>query len=98
MPPKGKTRVLPAAVKRELQDLLSSSPLLLLDFNDAYYTRFKRTFQYTQYGFSSLLEVFESMSDTIMVKETRGGSLITLKKSSSSEIEQEKMPQGKAVR
>ncbi|XP_010714091.1 tudor domain-containing protein 5 isoform X1 [Meleagris gallopavo] len=93
LPPKGKTRALPAAVKRELQDLLSSSPLLLLDFNNAYYTRFKRTFQYRQYGFFSIFEVFESMSDTIMVKETRGGSLITLKKSSSSEIEQEKMPQ-----
>ncbi|XP_072199372.1 tudor domain-containing protein 5 isoform X1 [Excalfactoria chinensis] len=93
LPPKGKTRVLPAAVKRELQDLLSSSPILLLDFNDAYYARFKRTFQYTQYGFLSIFEVFESMSDIITVKETRGGSLITLKKSSSSEIEQEKMPQ-----
>ncbi|XP_048799763.1 tudor domain-containing protein 5 isoform X1 [Lagopus muta] len=93
LPPKGKTRVLPAAVKRELQDLLSSSPLLLLDFNDAYYTRFKRTFQYRQYGFLSIFEVFESMSDTIMVKETKEGSLITLKKSSSSEKEQKKMPQ-----
>ncbi|XP_031451457.1 tudor domain-containing protein 5 isoform X3 [Phasianus colchicus] len=93
LPPKVKTRVLPAAVKRELQDLLSSSPLLLLDFNNAYYTRFKRTFQYRQYGFFSIFEVFESLSDIIMVKETRGGSLITLKKSSSSEIEQEKMTQ-----
>ncbi|NXJ10987.1 TDRD5 protein, partial [Odontophorus gujanensis] len=90
--PKGKAGVLPAAVKRELQDLLSSSPLLLLDFNDAYYTRFKRTFQYTQYGFFSMLEVFESMSDVITVKQTGQGSLITLK-SSSNDIEQKKMPQ-----
>ncbi|XP_021260322.1 tudor domain-containing protein 5 isoform X2 [Numida meleagris] len=93
LPPKGKTPVLPAAVKRELQDLLSSSPLLLLDFNNAYYKRFKRTFQYTQYGFFSISEVFESVSDIITVKQTRGGSLITLKKNSSSEIEQEKMLQ-----
>uniref|UniRef100_A0A8C2UH77 Tudor domain-containing protein 5 n=1 Tax=Coturnix japonica TaxID=93934 RepID=A0A8C2UH77_COTJA len=84
LPPKGKSRVLPAAVKRELQDLLSSSPILLLDFNDAYYTRFKRTFQYKQYGFLSIFEVFESMSDIITVKETRRGSLITLKKGSST--------------
>ncbi|OXB53310.1 hypothetical protein ASZ78_014787 [Callipepla squamata] len=91
--PKGKARVLPEAVKRELQELLSSSPLLLLDFKDAYYARFKRTFHYTRYGFFSMLEVFESMSDVITVKQTGRGSLITLRKSSSNDTEQEKMPQ-----
>ncbi|XP_066857294.1 tudor domain-containing protein 5 isoform X5 [Anser cygnoides] len=93
----GRTPALPAAVKNELQELLSSSPLLLLDFNNAYSRRFGRTFQYTQYGFLSMFEVLRSVSDIIVVKQTRGGSLLTLKESSSSEIEQEKMPQATAV-
>lgn len=94
---RGRTPALPAAVKKELQELLSSSPLLLLDFNNAYSRRFGRTFQYTQYGFLSMFEVLRSVSDIIVVKQTRGGSLLTLKESSSSDTEQEKMPQGEAV-
>ncbi|KAI6064189.1 Tudor domain-containing protein 5 isoform X1 [Aix galericulata] len=90
---RGRTPALPAAVKKELQELLSSSPLLLLDFNNAYSRRFGRTFQYTQYGFLSMFEVLRSVSDIIVVKQTRGGSLLTLKESSSSDTEQEKMPQ-----
>ncbi|XP_005019378.4 tudor domain-containing protein 5 isoform X1 [Anas platyrhynchos] len=94
---RGRTPALPAAVKKELQELLSSSPLLLLDFNNAYSRRFGRTFQYTQYGFLSMFEVLRSVSDIIVVKQTRGGSLLTLKESSSSDTEQEKMPQAPAV-
>ncbi|NWZ22083.1 TDRD5 protein, partial [Asarcornis scutulata] len=94
---RGRTPTLPAAVKKELQELLSSSPLLLLDFNNAYSRRFGRTFQYTQYGFLSMFEVLRSVSDIIVVKQTRGGSLLTLKESSSSDTEQEKMPQAPAV-
>ncbi|NXK49089.1 TDRD5 protein, partial [Chauna torquata] len=97
LPLRGRTPVLPAAVKKELQELLSSSPLLLLDFNNAYSRRFGRTFQYMQYGFFSMFEVLRSVSDIIVVKQTRGGSLLTLKNSSSSEREQEKMPQAPAV-
>ncbi|XP_050568303.1 tudor domain-containing protein 5 [Cygnus atratus] len=94
---RGRTPALPAAVKNELQELLSSSPLLLLDFNNAYSRRFGRTFQYTQYGFLSMFEVLRSVSDIIVVKQTRGGSLLTLKENSSNEMEQEKMPQAPAV-
>ncbi|NXC41115.1 TDRD5 protein, partial [Penelope pileata] len=97
LPPRGRTPVLPAAVKRELQDLLSFSPLMLLDLNIAYYRRFGRAFQYTQYGFLSIFEVLRSVSDIITVKKTKAGSLLTLKKSSSSETEREEVPQALAA-
>ncbi|XP_032860354.1 tudor domain-containing protein 5 isoform X3 [Tyto alba] len=88
--------VLPATVKAELQDLLSSSPLLLLDFDKAFFRRFGRAFQYTQYGFFSMFEVLRSVSDIITVEQTRAGSLLTLKKYMASEIEKEEVPQGEA--
>ncbi|NWU68016.1 TDRD5 protein, partial [Pterocles burchelli] len=89
--------ILPVAVKAELQDLLSCSPLLLLDFDKAFFRRFGRAFQYTQYGFSSIFEVLRSMSDIIVVKQTRLGSLLALKKRLAGEIEKEGMPQAPAV-
>ncbi|NXU57762.1 TDRD5 protein, partial [Turnix velox] len=94
-PQKGRAPILPGTVKAELQDLLSSSPLLLLDFNKAFYKRFGREFQYTQYGFSSISEVFESMSDIIVVEQTKAGSLLTLKKHLASEKEKEEVPPSK---
>ncbi|KAM6128756.1 tudor domain-containing protein 5 [Phoenicopterus ruber ruber] len=93
-PQRGRAPVLPATVKAELQDLLSSSPLLLLDFDKAFFRRFGRAFQYTQYGFLSMFEVLRSMSDVITVQQTRAGSLLTLKKYLASEIEKEETPQG----
>ncbi|KAM9378970.1 tudor domain-containing protein 5 [Phaethornis superciliosus] len=91
-----KTPVLPATVKAELQDLLSSSPLLLVDFDKAFFRRFGRTFQYKQYGFFSMFEVLKSMSDIIVIEQTRSGSLLTLKKCLASEIEKDEMPRGEA--
>ncbi|NWW44983.1 TDRD5 protein, partial [Pedionomus torquatus] len=79
-PWRGRAPVLPAKVKAELQDLLSSSPLLLLDFEKAFSKRFGRAFQYTQYGFFSIFEVLKSVSDIIVVEQTRAGSLLSLKK------------------
>ncbi|XP_059678247.1 tudor domain-containing protein 5 [Gavia stellata] len=96
-PRRGGAPVLPATVKAELQDLLSSSPLLLLDFDKAFFRRFGRAFQYTQYGFFSMFEVLRSVSDIIAVEQTRAGSLLTLKKYLASEIEKEEMPQAPAV-
>ncbi|KAM6080964.1 tudor domain-containing protein 5 isoform 3-T3 [Theristicus caerulescens] len=95
-PRRGRAPVLPATVKAEVQDLLSSSPLLLLDFDKAFFKRFGRAFQYTQYGFFSMFEVLRSMSDIITVEQTRAGSLLTLKKYLASETEKEEMPQGEA--
>ncbi|NXW13422.1 TDRD5 protein, partial [Circaetus pectoralis] len=95
-PRRGRAPILPATVKAELQDLLSSSPLLLLDFDKAFFRRFGRAFQYTQYGFFSIFEVLRSVSDIIAVEQTRAGSLLTLKKHLASEIEREEMPQGEA--
>ncbi|NXV32191.1 TDRD5 protein, partial [Rissa tridactyla] len=95
-PQRGRAPVLPARVKAELQDLLSSSPLMLLDFDKAFFRRFGRAFQYTQYGFFSMLEVLRSVSDIIVVEQTRAGSLLTLKKYLASEIEKEEVPQGEA--
>ncbi|NXW29835.1 TDRD5 protein, partial [Phaetusa simplex] len=96
-PQRGRAPVLPATVKAELQDLLSSSPLMLLDFDKAFFRRFGRAFQYTQYGFFSMLEVLRSVSDIIVVEQTRAGSLLTLKKYLASEIEKEEVPQAPAV-
>ncbi|NWT36384.1 TDRD5 protein, partial [Chroicocephalus maculipennis] len=96
-PQRGRAPVLPATVKAELEDLLSSSPLMLLDFDKAFFRRFGRAFQYTQYGFFSMLEVFRSVSDIIVVEQTRAGSLLTLKKYLASEIEKEEVPQAPAV-
>ncbi|KAM4655503.1 tudor domain-containing protein 5 [Amazona ochrocephala] len=93
-PRRGKAPILPATVKAELQDLLSSSPLLLLDFHNAFFKRFGRAFEYTQYGFFSMFEVLRSVSDTIVVKQTKAGSLLTLKKHLANEIKKEEAPRG----
>ncbi|NXF66362.1 TDRD5 protein, partial [Ciccaba nigrolineata] len=93
LPQRNRTPILPAVVKAELQDLLSSSPLLLSDFDKAFFRRFGRAFQYTQYGFSSIFEVLGNMSDIIVVEQTRAGSLLILKKHMASEIEKEEVPQ-----
>lgn len=90
------TPVLPAAVKAELQDLLSSSPLLLGDFDKAFLRRFGRAFQYRQYGFLSMFDVLRSMSDSIAVEQTKAGSLLVLRKYLANNIEQEEVPQGEA--
>ncbi|NXI88709.1 TDRD5 protein, partial [Rhipidura dahli] len=90
------TPVLPAAVKAELQDLLSSSPLLLGDLDKAFLRRFGRAFQYRQYGFLSVFEVLRSMSDSIVVEQTKAGSLLVLRKYLVNNIEQEEVPQGEA--
>ncbi|XP_044131152.1 tudor domain-containing protein 5 [Bufo gargarizans] len=71
--------VLPASVKSELRDLLSISPLLVSQLEGAFYKRFGRSFQYTRYGFYSLIEVLKSVSDFVQVKQTRAGSLLMLK-------------------
>ncbi|NWV11279.1 TDRD5 protein, partial [Ptilonorhynchus violaceus] len=91
------TPVLPATVKAELQDLLSSSPLLLVDFDQAFFRRFGRVFQYRQYGFLSMFEVFRSMSDLVVVEQTKAGSLLVLRKYLASEIEQDEVPQASAA-
>ncbi|XP_062437677.1 tudor domain-containing protein 5 [Rhea pennata] len=97
-PRRGRTPpVLPAAVKSELKDLLSSSPVLLSDFNKAFSRRFGRAFKYMQYGFFSMLEMLSSVSDIIAIEQSRAGSLLTLKKSPSTEEQQEKTPQAPAV-
>nr|XP_009481742.1 PREDICTED: tudor domain-containing protein 5 [Pelecanus crispus] len=95
-PRRDRAPILPATVKAELQDLLSSSPLLLLDFDKAFFRRFGRAFQYTQYGFFSMFEVLRSVSDIIVVEQTRAGSLLTLKRYLAREREKEEMPQDEA--
>ncbi|KAM6305719.1 tudor domain-containing protein 5 [Aegotheles albertisi] len=79
IPRRDRASILPATVKAELQDLLRSSPILLKDFNKAFFRRFGRAFQYKQYGFFSMSEVLRSVSDIIVVEQTRAGSLLTLK-------------------
>ncbi|NWS37899.1 TDRD5 protein, partial [Probosciger aterrimus] len=96
-PRRGKAPILPAMVKIELQDLLSSSPLLLLDFHNAFFRRFGRVFEYTQYGFFSMFEVLRSVSDIIVVEQTKAGSLLTLKKHLANEIKKEEVPRAAAV-
>ncbi|NWW58709.1 TDRD5 protein, partial [Ifrita kowaldi] len=91
------TPILPAAVKAELQDLLSSSPLLLGDLDKAFLRRFGRAFQYRQYGFLSVFEVLRSMSDSIAVEQTKAGSLLVLRNYLANNVEQEKVPQASAA-
>ncbi|XP_065530142.1 tudor domain-containing protein 5 isoform X3 [Lathamus discolor] len=93
-PRRRKAPILPARVKAELQDLLSSSPLLLLDFHNAFFRRFGRAFEYTQYGFFSMFEVLKSVSDIIVVEQTKAGSLLTLEKHLANGIKKEEMPRG----
>ncbi|XP_025956893.2 tudor domain-containing protein 5 isoform X5 [Dromaius novaehollandiae] len=89
--------VLPAAVRSELKDLLSSSPVLLSDFDRAFFRRFGRAFKYMQYGFFSMLEMFSSVSDIVAIEQSTAGSLLTLKRSSSTEEQREKTPQAPTV-
>ncbi|NXQ61502.1 TDRD5 protein, partial [Anthoscopus minutus] len=89
-----RTPVLPATMKAELQDLLSSSPLLLADLDKAFLRRFGRVFQYRQYGFLSVFEVLRSMSDSIAIEQTKAGSLLVLRKYLASRIEQKEVLQG----
>ncbi|NXM98893.1 TDRD5 protein, partial [Sylvia borin] len=91
------TPVLPATVKAELQDLLSSSPLLLADLGKAFLRRFGRAFQYRQYGFLSMFEVLRSMADSIAVEQTKAGSLLVLRRYLVRTIEQEEVPQASAA-
>ncbi|NWT22643.1 TDRD5 protein, partial [Cardinalis cardinalis] len=91
------TPVLPAMVKAELQDLLSSSPLLLADLDKAFLRRFGRAFQYRQYGFLSMFEVLRSMSDSIAVEQTKAGCLLVLRKYLASQIERQEVPQTSAA-
>ncbi|XP_066181627.1 tudor domain-containing protein 5 [Sylvia atricapilla] len=88
------TPVLPATVKAELQDLLSSSPLLLADLGKAFLRRFGRAFQYRQYGFLSVFEVLKSMADSIAIEQTKAGSLLVLRRYLVRTIEQEEVRQG----
>ncbi|NXY48322.1 TDRD5 protein, partial [Ceuthmochares aereus] len=97
LPRKASAPVLPAAVKAELQDLLSSSPLLLMNFDRAYHRRFGRPFRYTQYGFVSKFQVLKSVSDIIVVEQTKAGSLLILRKCLESETEKEEVPQAPAI-
>ncbi|NWV71384.1 TDRD5 protein, partial [Malurus elegans] len=92
-----RTPILPATVKAELQDLLSSSPLLLMDLDKAFLRRFGRAFQYRQYGFLSMFEALRSMSDSIVVEQTKAGSLLVLRKYWASRVEQEELPQREAL-
>ncbi|NXH53082.1 TDRD5 protein, partial [Rhabdornis inornatus] len=87
-----RTPILPAAVKAELQDLLSSSPLLLIDLDKAFLRHFGRAFQYRQYGFLSMFEVLRSMSDSVVIEQTKAGSLVVLRRYLANQIEQEEVP------
>ncbi|XP_031756125.1 tudor domain-containing protein 5 isoform X2 [Xenopus tropicalis] len=78
--------VLPATVKSDLRDLLSVSPLLLSELEKAFSSRFGRSFQYTRYGFYSMLEVLRSITDIVEVKQTRAGSLLVLRNSETGRI------------
>ncbi|MEE6495799.1 hypothetical protein FKM82_002149 [Ascaphus truei] len=75
--------VLPATLKSDLRDLLSYSPVLLSDLEKAFFSRFGRSFQYSRYGFFSILEVLRSISDIVLVEDTRAGSMLKLRNSQS---------------
>ncbi|XP_027749972.1 tudor domain-containing protein 5 [Empidonax traillii] len=80
----------------KLQDLLSSSPLLLQDLDKAFLSCFGQEFPYRQCGFSSALEALRSVSDVIVVEQTKAGSLLVLRQHVAKEAEQEEGPQSEA--
>ncbi|XP_071421757.1 tudor domain-containing protein 5 [Pithys albifrons albifrons] len=91
-----RTPVLPVTVKAELQDLLSSSPVLLKDLEKAFLRHFGQAFPYRQYGFLSVHEALMSVSDSIaVVEKAKAGSLLVLRKYLPSEVEGKEVPQGK---
>ncbi|NXO25602.1 TDRD5 protein, partial [Cisticola juncidis] len=92
-----RTPVLPASVKAELQDLLSSSPLPLADLDKAFLRRFGRALPYRQYGFLSVFEALRSMSDSVVIEQTKAGSLLVLRKYLTSTIEHQEEPQASAA-
>ncbi|XP_027550360.1 tudor domain-containing protein 5 isoform X2 [Neopelma chrysocephalum] len=92
-PLRARTPILPATVKAELQDLLSSSPVLLQDLDKAFLKCFGQAFPYRQYGFSSVLEALRSVSDSIVVEQTEAGSLLVLRQYLANEAEQKEVPQ-----
>ncbi|NXG08684.1 TDRD5 protein, partial [Sakesphorus luctuosus] len=92
-----RTPVLPVTVKAELQDLLSSSPILLKDLEKAFLRHFGQAFPYRQYGFSSVHEALRSVSDSIaVVEQAKTGSLLVLRKYLASEVGGKEVPQGEA--
>ncbi|XP_028668028.1 tudor domain-containing protein 5 [Erpetoichthys calabaricus] len=72
--------VLPAALCSKLKQLLSSSPVLLSQLEDAFRSRFGHSLQASHYGFYSIMEILQKMSDIVVVEQTRAGSLLCLKK------------------
>ncbi|KAG2463734.1 TDRD5 protein, partial [Polypterus senegalus] len=74
------TPALPAPLRSKLKQLLSSSPVLLSQLEDAFRSRFGHPLQVSHYGFYSIMEILQKMSDIVVVEQTRAGSLLCLKK------------------
>uniref|UniRef100_W5MRP2 Tudor domain-containing protein 5 n=1 Tax=Lepisosteus oculatus TaxID=7918 RepID=W5MRP2_LEPOC len=72
---------LPASLRVELRQLLVHGPLRLSELELQFATRFSRPLQISRYGFRSISEVLRAAEDMIEVKQSRTGSVLSLKRS-----------------
>uniref|UniRef100_W5MRQ2 Tudor domain-containing protein 5 n=1 Tax=Lepisosteus oculatus TaxID=7918 RepID=W5MRQ2_LEPOC len=71
---------LPASLRVELRQLLVHGPLRLSELELQFATRFSRPLQISRYGFRSISEVLRAAEDMIEVKQSRTGSVLSLKR------------------
>ncbi|MBN3326358.1 TDRD5 protein, partial [Atractosteus spatula] len=72
---------LPVSLRVELRQLLVGGPLRLSELELQFATRFSRPLQISRYGFRSISEVLKAAEDMIEVKQSRTGSVLSLKRS-----------------
>lgn len=70
---------LPAQLRSQLKQLLTTGPIRLSELERCYAVRFGRPLYVMDYGFYSIVEMLAAASDMITVRQTRMGSQLMLK-------------------
>ncbi|XP_036375363.1 tudor domain-containing protein 5 [Megalops cyprinoides] len=71
---------LPVQLRSQLRQLLAQGPVTLSELEPSFARRFGRPLQVTHYGFYSIAEMLSAAADIVAVKQSRTGSLLTLKR------------------